>query len=104
MKSFKEFKTESYSVLNENPGLIKQLNTAKDIARTVLNKGFTYGTSNAVYDIAKPKEKKTNHAWKHALSTAITFPKTTLNLATKAIKFGAAAGSTILGLDKFKGM
>ena len=104
MKCFKEFKTESYSVLNENPGLINKLNQAKNIAGQVLNKGFTYGTSNAVYDIAKPKEKKTNHAWKHALSTAITFPKTTLNLATKAIKIGAAAGSTILGLDKFKGM
>ena len=104
MKSFKDFEAESYSVLNENPALIQKLKTAKDIAGQVFNKGITYGTSNAVYDMAKPKEKKTSHAWKHALSTAITFPKTTLNLATKAVKFGVAAGSTILGLDKFKGM
>ena len=102
MKSFKEFKTESYSVLNENPGLINKLNQAKNIAGQVLNKGFTYGTSNAVYDIAKPKEKKTNHAWKHALSTAITFPKTTLNVGMKAVRFGGAVASTLLGLNKFK--
>jgi len=102
MKSFKDFEAESYSALNENLALIQKLKTAKDIAGQVLNKGITYGTSNAVYDMAKPKEKKTNHAWKHALSTAITFPKTTLNVGMKAVRFGGAVASTLLGLNKFK--
>ena len=106
MKSFKDFKTESYSVLNENPLLnpqnIQKLQKAKQIAGQVFNKGITYGTVNTVYDVAKPKDLKTNQVWKHALSTAATFPKATLNVGMKAVKFGGAVASTLLGMNKFK--
>jgi len=70
MKSFKKFKAESYSRVDEGLG-------------PVINKGLGYLTGTGVYDIAKPRDRKGNPVVKQTMGVATAFPKT----AAKAAKF-----------------
>ena len=72
MKSFKEFKTESYSRLDEKFGLGQ-----------IVNKGLAWMGSGTGYDIMKPPHKEGNPYVKKTVQSLVTFPKTTM----KAAKF-----------------
>ena len=72
MKSFKEFKTESYSRLDEKVGLGQ-----------IVNKGLAWMGSGTGYDIMKPRHKEGNPYVKKTVQSLVTFPKTTM----KAAKF-----------------
>ena len=72
MKSFKEFKTESYSRLDEKVGLGQ-----------IVNKGLAWIGSGTGYDIMKPPHKEGNPYVKKTVQSLVTFPKTTM----KAAKF-----------------
>ena len=72
MKSFKEFKTESYSRLDEKVGLGQ-----------IVNKGLAWMGSGTGYDLMKPPHKEGNPYVKKTVQSLVTFPKTTM----KAAKF-----------------
>ena len=72
MKTFKEFKTESYSRLDEKVGL-----------RQIVNKGLAWMGSGTGYDLMKPPHKEGNPYVKKTVQSLVTFPKTTM----KAAKF-----------------
>lgn len=71
MKTFKEFKKESYSRVDE--GFI----------RSAIGKGLGYMTGTELYDVAKPKNRKGREAVKQGIGIGAAFPKT----AMKAAKF-----------------
>ncbi len=72
MKTFKEFKTESYSRLDEKVGLGQ-----------IVNKGLSWMGSGFGYDVMKPPHKEGNPYVKKTVQSLVTFPKTTM----KAAKF-----------------
>ena len=74
MKSFKEFKTESYSRLDEG---------AWNAIKTVAGKGLGWIGSGTGYDIMKPPHKEGNPYVKKTVQSLVTFPKATM----KAAKF-----------------
>ena len=74
MKSFNEFKTESYSRLDEN---------AWNAIKTVAGKGLSWMGSGTGYDLMKPRHKEGNPYVKKTVQSLVTFPKTTM----KAAKF-----------------
>ena len=74
MKSFNEFKTESYSRLDEN---------AWNAIKTIADKGLSWTGAGFGYDIAKPRDRKGNPYVKKTVQSLVTFPKTTM----KAAKF-----------------
>ena len=75
MKTFKEFKTESYSKIDEG-----KVGAA---AWNLLNKASAWTGSGWGYDIAKPRHKEGNPYVKKTVQSLVTFPKTTM----KAAKF-----------------
>ena len=70
MKSFKEFKTESYSRLDEKVGLGQ-----------IVNKGLAWMGSGTGYDLMKPPHKEGNPYVKKTVQSLVTFPKTTMRAA-----------------------
>ena len=74
MKSFKEFKTESYSRVDEGLG---------QMVKPAINKGLAWIGSGTGYDIMKPPHKEGNPYVKKTVQSLVTFPKTTM----KAAKF-----------------
>jgi len=74
MKSFNEFKTESYSRLDEN---------AWNAIKTIAGKGLAWTGAGTGYDLAKPRHKEGNPYVKKTVQSLVTFPKTTM----KAAKF-----------------
>ena len=72
MKSFNEFKTESYSRLDEN---------AWNAIKTVAGKGLGWIGSGTGYDLMKPPHKKSNPYVKKTVQSLVTFPKTTMRAA-----------------------
>ena len=78
MKSFKEFKTESYSRLDE--GVRSKIGGA---AWNLLNKASAWTGSGWGYDIAKPQNKEGNPYVKKAIQSTITFPKATWKYGVK---------------------
>ena len=74
MKSFKEFKTESYSRVDEGAGAT---------ALNLLDKASRWTGSGFGYDVMKPRHKEGNPYVKKTVQSLVTFPKTTM----KAAKF-----------------
>ena len=74
MKTFKEFKTESYSRIDEGVGAT---------AWNLLNKASAWTGSGFGYDVMKPRHKEGNPYVKKTVQSLVTFPKTTM----KAAKF-----------------
>ena len=74
MKTFKEFKTESYSRVDEGVG---------QTAWNLLNKASAWTGSGFGYDVMKPRNKEGNPYVKKTVQSLVTFPKTTM----KAAKF-----------------
>ena len=72
MKSFNEFKTESYSRLDEN---------AWNAIKTIAGKGLAWTGSGQGYDWAKPQHKEGNPYVKKTVQSLVTFPKTTMRAA-----------------------
>ena len=72
MKSFKEFKTESYSRLDEG---------AWNAIKTVAGKGLGWIGSGTGYDIMKPPHKEGNPYVKKTVQSLVTFPKATMRAA-----------------------
>ena len=77
MKSFKEFKTESYSRLDES-GVRSKIGGA---AWNLFNKASAWTGSGWGYDIAKPRHKEGNPYVKKTVQSLVTFPKTTMRAA-----------------------
>ena len=75
MKTFKEFKTESYSRIDEG-----KVGAA---AWNLLNKASAWTGSGFGYDVMKPRHKEGNPYVKKTVQSLVTFPKTTM----KAAKF-----------------
>ena len=73
MKSFKEFKTESYSRLDEGKVGLGQ----------IINKGLTWWSAGQGYDLAKPQNKEGNPYVRKGVQAAVTFPKTAWKRAAK---------------------
>ena len=74
MKTFEEFRKESYSKLDEN---------AWNAIKTIAGKGLAWTGAGTGYDIAKPPHKEGNPYVRKTVQSLVTFPKTTM----KAAKF-----------------
>ena len=90
MKSFNEFKTESYSRVDEG-------------FRSMIGKGLMWTGTGAAYDVLKPRHKQGNETLKTAVQAGATFPKTSMNVFKKVMGVGAAGVKALWSLGKIKG-